>query len=89
MSQRIRFPRKETQAMKRMTLLRSASCFHRRQCWLLLLQLASPAACLPTAAACRLPAAGAGVRSVHDGPGFVWCSRAGRAVLAAAAMVIG
>ena len=73
--------------MKR-TLLVGASCCHRQQCWLLLLQLASPPgrSRLPGTG---LPASRTRVRSMCDGPSHLRCAGPGRAVHAAAAMVMG
>ena len=61
---------------------------------MLLLQLASPqlrpclSAAMP-AAVCACLCAGPGLRSLRDSAGFVWGANAGRALHAAAAMVIG
>jgi hypothetical protein len=57
-----------------------------KQCWLLLLQLASP----PRSSGCGLRTAAASLQSLRDRTGHVWCAgRTGSALRAATAMVIG
>ena len=56
-----------------------------KQCWLLLLQLASP----PCSSGCGLPRAAASLQSLRDRTGHVWgTGRTGSALRAASAMVI-
>jgi hypothetical protein len=56
-----------------------------KQCWLLLLQLASP-----PGPGCGMPPAAASLQSLRDRAGHVWCAgSAGSALRTASAMVIG